>query len=426
MLTGPRSGSRWRSPDAVDRHVAMRFRQRRADLGIPLETAARHLRLSRDRLQQIEHEGLPLSSVRLARACALLDVSPSYFFLGFKPAVGATEESAMFGRSLAVAACLATGLTTARAEAVEITLSHLSGFSSLPLMVMEDRHLVEKHASALGLTNVTVTYARLNTGVLVNEALVAGRLQFAVAGVAPFLTAWDRTRDGLGIKALSSLGTTPSYLVTRNPGIHSVADFTDTDRINVVAPKSALQAVLLEMAAARAFGMAEHTKLDRLTIGVPSSVSAGAIVSGNGQITADFNSPPWSYDELATPGAHVVVSSEELLGGPGTNLLLYTSSAVYEENPKAVAAVLAALDEAMTLIQANRREASEAYLHIAGTEITADLLRMVDDPAIVFDRAPHRIGRYAEFMHDIGMLAAKPQDWRELFFPAVAQQLHGD
>ena len=58
----------------------------------------------------------------------------------------------------------------------------------------------------------------------------------------------------------------PYLLLSRNPAIATIRDFTTKDRIAVPALKTSLPAVLLEMAAAQEWGIAHFDRLDTLTV----------------------------------------------------------------------------------------------------------------------------------------------------------------
>jgi NitT/TauT family transport system substrate-binding protein len=421
-------------PDAVDRHVATRLRLRRRELKIPRRTVAQALRLGLAEFARLEKGLVGITSGQIERLCALFDVTPSFFFLGLLPVTGTayvprTEklgEDQMFARSLALAAALSVAAVTAHAEVQEVVFARLGSFAMLPLIVMESDHLVEKHAKQMGLGDLKATYVQFTSGLEVNNALASGRAQFGASSIAPFLTLWDRARDNLKIKAVSALDTAPMFLVTRNPGIQKVTDFTDSDRINVLTPGSAGQAIVFEMAVAQAYGMQNYAKLDRLTVGLPPSEATAAMISGSGTITADFTGLPMSYLELDAPGVHKVLGSNDVLGGEATNALLYTTAAFHADNPKVMAAVNAALDEAMTLIAQDRQKAGETYLQITGMRYAQQVQRMAADPLINFRRDPHKLMIYAKFMHETGKLTAAPPNWSGFFFPEEAARLHGD
>src|SRR5512138_3620859 len=167
-------------------------------------------------------------------------------------------------RSSFIAVALACALavaTAARAEMSEIKVAQQYGISYLPLMIMEDQKLIEKHAKAAGL-DVTVSWAKFAGGNVMNDAILSGSLQFASGGVAPLVTLWSKTRGNpIDVRAISAINSMPLYLVTRNPNVKSVKDFTDKDRIALPAVKVSIQAITLQMAAEKAFGPGQQSKL---------------------------------------------------------------------------------------------------------------------------------------------------------------------
>jgi len=115
-----------------------------------------------------------------------------------------------------------------------------------------------------------------------------------------------------------------------------------------------------------------------------------------------------------------VLNSVDVLGGPTTFNVVWTTSKFRNENPKLYAAFVAALDEATAFINKDKKAAAEAYLRISkDKDSVADILAMLNDPAIVFTTAPQNIMAYANFMTKIGMIKVKPDSWKDLFFPNI-------
>jgi len=154
----------------------------------------------------------------------------------------------------------------ARAEVAEVRIAQQFGISYLPLTVMRHEHLLEQAASKAGLGDLKVTWARLAAGNAMNEALLSGNLDFASGGVGPLLTIWSKTKGHQEVKGVSSLNSMPLYLVTTNPDVKTIKDFTQKDKIALPAVKISIQAVTLEMAAAQTFGDGEYNKLDPLKV----------------------------------------------------------------------------------------------------------------------------------------------------------------
>lgn len=319
---------------------------------------------------------------------------------------------------------LALAPPPARAEMAEIKVAKQYGISYLPLMLMEDQKLIEKYAKAAG-TDVSVGWATFAGGNVMNDALLSNGLQFASGGVAPFLTLWSRTRGNLDVKAIGAINSMPLYLVTRNPSVKSLADFTEKDRIGLPAVKVSIQAITLQMACEKAFGAGQQSRLDPLTVTLSHPDAMQALLSGRSEVDAHFGSPPFQYQELRNAGMHRVVNSYDVLGGPATFNVVWTSSKFKAENPKLYDAFAKALDDAIAQINRDKRAAAEAYLRMSKDKDTLqDILSMLNDPEIVYTTTPENVMKYADFMFKTGAIKVKPESWKDLFFPS-AQALPG-
>ncbi|HTP46337.1 MAG TPA: ABC transporter substrate-binding protein [Casimicrobiaceae bacterium] len=322
-----------------------------------------------------------------------------------------------------IVACLAVA-GAARAEMTELKVAQQYGIGYLPLMVMEEQKLIEKHAKAAGV-DVVVSWPRLTGGSAMNDALLSNSLQFASGGVGPFVTLWARTRGNLDVKAVAAINSMPLYLNTRNPNVKTVKDFTERDRIALPAVKVSIQAITLQMAAEKAFGEGQQNKLDALTVSLSHPDAQTALLSGQSEITAHFGSPPFQYQQLRSPAIHTVVNSYDVLGGPATFNLVWTTSKFRNENPKLYDAFVKALDEAVAMINRDKRWAAEAYLRISKDKDSVDdILAMLNDPAIVITTTPQNVMKYVDFMAKTGAIKTRPDSWREMFFPN-AQGLPG-
>jgi len=327
----------------------------------------------------------------------------------------------MLNRSLraALVAAIALLAPSLHAELAEIKVAQQFGISYLPLMLMEEQKLIEKHAKAAGV-DVKVGWARFAGGNVMNDALLSNSLQFASGGVGPLVTLWARTKGNLDVKAVSAINSMPLYLNTRNPNVKTIKDFTEKDKIALPAVKVSIQAVTLQMAAEKVFGEGQQNKLDALTVSLSHPDAQVALLSGASEITAHFTSPPFQYQQLEKPGIRTVLSSYDVLGGPATFNVVWTTSKFRSENPKLYDAFVKALDEATAIINKDKKAAAEAYLRISKDKDTvADILAMLNDPAIVYTTTPQNVMKYVDFMNKIGSIKVKPDSWKDLFFPNV-------
>jgi NitT/TauT family transport system substrate-binding protein len=316
-------------------------------------------------------------------------------------------------------ACALAAAVPARAEMSEINVAQQYGISYLPLMLMEEQKLIEKYAKVSGV-DVKVGWAKFAGGSVMNDALLSGSLQFASGGVAPFVTLWSRTRGNLDVKAVAAINSMPIYLNSRNPSVKTIKDFSDKDRIALPAVKVSIQAVTLQMAAEKAFGDGQANRLDSLTVTMSHPDAQAALLSGQSEVTAHFSSPPFQYQQLERPGIHTVLNSYDVLGGPATFNVVWTTSKFRNDNPRIYDAFVKALDEATAQINRDKRAAAEAYLRISKDKDSADnIFKMLNDPNVVYTTTPQNVMKYVDFMQKIGAIKVKPETWKDLFFPNV-------
>jgi NitT/TauT family transport system substrate-binding protein len=319
--------------------------------------------------------------------------------------------SYMVGTALLIAAF------ASRAEVAELKVAEQYGIGYLPLMVMEDQKLVEKYAKEAGI-DLKVTWAKFAGGNVMNDALLSDSLHFAAGGVAPMVTLWAKTRSNYQVKAVAALDSMPLYLNSRNPAVKSLKDFTDKDKIALPAVKVSIQAVTLQMAAEQAFGPGQYNKLDRLTVSMSHPDGQAALLSGTSEITAQFSAPPFQYQQLENQAVHKVIDSYTVLGGPATFNLLWTTSKFRNDNPKVYAAFVKALDEAMAIINRDKKAAAETYLRVSKDKNSVDdIVKMLNDPQVSFTTTPQNVLKYVDFMNKTGAIKVKPASWKDLFFP---------
>jgi NitT/TauT family transport system substrate-binding protein len=306
----------------------------------------------------------------------------------------------------------------ARAEINEIRIAEQFGISYLPLMVMEHNKMLEREAKAAGLGEVTVTWAKFAGGNVMNDAILSGDLHFASGGLGPFMTLWAKTRSNIGVKAVSAMNSMPLYLNTRNPNIKQLKDFTDADKIALPAAKVSIQAITLQMAAEKAFGPGKQNRLDAMTVSQSHPDGMAALLSGSSEINSHFTAPPFQYTELEKPGVRTVLNSYDVTGGPHTFNVVWASQKFVDANPRTYAAFVKAFEGAIAAINKDKKAAAELYIKVSKTKETqAAIEKMLDDPNIEFTTTPKNVMKYADFMYRVGIIKARPESWKVMFFP---------
>jgi NitT/TauT family transport system substrate-binding protein len=329
-------------------------------------------------------------------------------------------------RSLCAAALAAAAITAAangdaRAESHEIRFAKQFSMGYVQFDVIENRHLVEKHAAALGLTGVKETWAVFNGPAGVNDALLSNSVDIAAGGVPALVTLWAKTKGtSLQIKGISALSSQPFLLNTREPRIKAITDFTDNDRIAVPTVKVSVQAVTLQMAAAKQFGRAKYDSLDKLTLSLAPPDATIGLIAGNAGFNSAFSVPPFQQQQLEHKEIHTVLNSFQVMDGPHTFTVAWTTSRFRDQNPTLYKALILALEEATEIINTDKRAA--AALWIADTKSTLPLdfvYNVLAGADVKWTLVPENTMKYATFMHDVGSIKEAPASWKDMFFPEI-------
>jgi len=315
-------------------------------------------------------------------------------------------------------ALLLMGVVPVRAEAVRIARQF--GLSYLPLILMQDRGLLEAEGRARGLELVP-EWVTFTGGPPINDALISGNIDLASGGVGPMLTIWGRTRGSLRVRGVAVLGSMPMWLMSNRAAVQTVRDFTEKDRIALPGVKVSVQAVVLQMAAAQAWGAGQQYRLDPLTVSMGHPDGLMALLGGGSEVTAHFTAAPFMYEEAADPRVHRVLNSYDVLGGPHTFNVVWATARYANGHPVVLAAFRAALERAMTLIHTDPAGAAAAWVRVENTRIRVDqAAAMIQRPENEWTTTPRRMMDFARFMAGTGAIAQAPESWRELFFGDAA------
>ena len=315
---------------------------------------------------------------------------------------------------------LAASASTARAEIPEITIAQQFGVSFLPFMLMERDHLVEKHAKAAGI-EVKTNWQKVAGPSVINDGLLSGTVHFGAVGAPSLITLWSKTKGNVGIKGMAAMTSYPLYFVTRNPDLKSLKDLSGKDKIAVPSVKISTQAIMLQMAAADLFGQANYQKFDEYTVSLAHPDAMVALMNNTGGVNAHFATSPFYEQEMKIPGARVLTTSYDILGGRASALVVITTTKFHDGNPKLYKAFLAAQKEAIDTINADKRKAAQAYLDIANDKKNTvdDIFAVINDKDYAYTLSPEKVFKTAVFMAKVGSIKDAPATWQDMFFPDI-------
>src|SRR5512137_1054188 len=184
--------------------------------------------------------------------------------------------------------------TCVAAETKELRLAKQYGLGYVQMMLMEEQKLVEKHAVAAGLGDVKVSWSTFRSSDVMNDALLSGNVDFASVGAPGLAIIWSRTRGtAQEVKAAFAYNYILNALNTRDPDIKSLADYTGKHKIAVPAVKASNQAIFLQIAASKLYGMANYGRFDPLTVSMTHPDGMAALLSGAGEIGSHFTTTPF-------------------------------------------------------------------------------------------------------------------------------------
>jgi NitT/TauT family transport system substrate-binding protein len=326
----------------------------------------------------------------------------------------------LVGAALAVA-MLGLSAATASAQVAEIRFARQFSMGYLQFNIMEHHQLLEKHAKAAGIGDLKVVWATFNSPAAMNDALLSGSVDIVSGGVPGLLTIWARTQASANpIKGIAAFSSQPILLNTSNPRIQRLADYTDKDKIALPAVKVSVQAMMLQMAAAKEWGQANYAKLDPITVGMSPPDSTIALLSDSSDITSVFSVPPFQYQQLEKPGIRTVLDSYAVFGGPHTFTVAWTSSQFRDKNPALYKALIAAFAEATEMLKADVRPASQYWIDNVKSKMPVDKVAAIAaGKQVKWTMVPENTMKYAEFMHSVGSIKVKPASWKDVFFPEV-------
>jgi NitT/TauT family transport system substrate-binding protein len=197
-------------------------------------------------------------------------------------------------------------------------------------------------------------------------------------------------------------------------------DFKDSDRIAVPAVKVSVQAVTLQIAAAKQWGEKNFGKLDPLTVSMSPPDATIALLSGSGEISSVFSVPPFQQQQLEKPGIRTILNSFDVMDGPHTFTVAWTSARFRDKNPVLYKALIAALKEATGIVDKDRKKAAGYWIEDVKSKLPLDKVTgVISGEQVKWAMEPLNTMKYATFMAGVGSIKEAPKSWKDMFFPEV-------
>lgn len=318
---------------------------------------------------------------------------------------------------VAASAFLAAGMSgQAAAEVDTVNMAQQFGLIYTPLHVVMEKKLIEKHATAMGITPPKIKMFKISGGANINKALLAGTIDFGAHGVGPMLKLWGKSKGRF--KGALTIADMPLKLNSNDPNVKTVDDYLNAKDHKIATPaaKVSIQAVTLQMHTAKAYK--DANKLDHLVVSMKHPTAFAALMSGGQTVKSHFATLPYSYQELKSGKVHNVITSYDIMGGPHAVLTMSIAEKFAKDNPKTYDAVIAAYLEAFKFIRSNPNEAADIFIKYTKSKMDpADVRALLSDKSEVeFTEVPKHTMKYGNFLADIGDIP-RPKSWKEYYMP---------
>lgn len=275
-----------------------------------------------------------------------------------------------------------------------ITIGYQPGLGYAALLVIKEQGTLEK-----AFPDTTIKWQELDSGGALRDAVIAGDVQIASMGAAPFLVGVDA---GVGWKTIASQNDMNLELMVKDPRITSLKDLPDDAKIAMPAPDS-IQSVVLRKGAEEQLGDAHA--LDDSIVSMAHPDGLQALVSG--QVTGHLTAPPFVAEE-AEQGAHAILKSYDLFGRTTFNGI-YAKADFVGANATFITEFDHELTTATTLLKNDPDQASELLSKESGGDLSvAEVKQQITDPDVTWTTTPTGFTKVATFMKEIGMIKKVP------------------
>lgn len=291
-----------------------------------------------------------------------------------------------------------------------IHIAYQYGIGYAPAMIAKEKGYLEQL-----LPNVEITWQLMNSGSTINASVIAGDVDFALMGTAPFLIGVDK---GVPYKLFTGMSTyMPTGLICADPKIKQLSDFSAQDRIAVVSYGS-IQHILLAMGADKYLG--DPHALDTNIIGMSNPEGFATMIAGQSEVKAMLASVHYYLRLVQDHGMRDIMPLDQVFMAEPTLLLGAISTQTLESHPEYLEAMRQALEQGRAFIREHHDEAAAILAQIEGT--TAEQMSSyLSYPTLKFTEQTQGIFALAQFMAKAGFISKAPQSFADFATPNLNQ-----
>ena len=143
------------------------------------------------------------------------------------------------------------------------------------------------------------------------------------------------------------------------------------------AVRSSVQAITLQMAAAKAYGVKDFAKLDPLTVSMTPPDATIALLKGGAQISAALQRTAVPVSAAGRPRRPHRAQFLRRDGRPHTFTAVWTAGQVPRRQSGAVQGLVAALKEATDIVNKDKRAAAALWIENSKSKLPLDMVAKI-------------------------------------------------
>lgn len=281
-----------------------------------------------------------------------------------------------------------------------ISIAGQYGLAYAPLEIMKQQKILEKN-----LPGIEVEWKQLQNTAAIREAMLSNQVDAGFMAIPPFLIGYDK---GMEWKIACGLSSNPVSLITYKDSIKSIKDFTKDDRIAMPQPGS-VQDILLSMASEKELG--DPHKLSGLVVTLSHPDGMNALLAKK-DISAHFTAPPYSMEELESPGMHEILDGKEIMGGDFTFIVGVTTDKFHGDT-KLYDGFIKSVKESIDFINNDPKEAA-AILSGVYDMSEEDILKYLSAEGVEYSTKVKGTGKFIDFMKRNGYISKDIADLKDI------------
>lgn len=296
------------------------------------------------------------------------------------------------------------GVSGCAKEENTFAIAQQFGIAYAPLNIMQQMGMLEEK-----LPDVEIRWVQFGGPTAIREAMLSKDVDFGFMGIGPVLVGID---NGMEWKYATGISANQVALVTDDPEIHSLSDFTKEDRIAILSP-GCTQHILLGMLSQQQLGAFDALDSQLVSMSHPDAMNA---LIANTEITAHFATPPYIQEELKE-GMHIIADGEDIVGSSFTFISGVTTIEFYEENREIYDVFIETLNEAIDYINHNTEEAIAILAPMYGIS-EEELAEQMSYGGTIYNSDLVGVEPIKKAMYEMGYLKEN-YDYKDIIFDNV-------